>query len=263
VHLADGIVSATPLIVALNAAGFVAAGLALSRAARRAGDDVAWVGTLSAFVFVAQTLNVPVLPGTSAHVIGATLLALTLGPARAIVAMSAVLVAQALLLSDGGITVLGINLLNLAVLPVLVVFVCRRLFARRPGNLLISACLGTMLGNLAGAAGLAVALIEGAQAPAFVTLGWLCGVQAVTGLAEGALTAAAVRHLMNRAPALIGNPRAPELPIPLDAAPAMEHTRRGVWMAWLAVIVMLALLPFASHSPDALEALVEQLSMLR
>src|SRR5688572_11387882 len=104
-HLADGILSSVPLAVGLNAVG----GLGLAAAVRRArvgAEQVAWTGTLAAFVLALQALNLPVLPGASAHAIGAGLLVLAVGPARAIVALFAVLVVQALLFADGGLTVL-------------------------------------------------------------------------------------------------------------------------------------------------------------
>jgi len=210
------------------------------------------MGTLGAFALAIQALNVPLVPGASAHAIGAGLLAIALGPARAIVALVAVLVVQALLFADGGITVLGINALNLAVLPVLLVHGTRRLLEPRLG-LAVATTIGTVLGSVAGAISLSGALILGAAAPVAITLGWLVGVQALSGLAEGVLTAMAVRKLAGRAPALVSTPTA------RTETPAGAPVGRGIAWTALAIGLTLALLPLASSQPDALEAVIEQL----
>jgi cobalt/nickel transport system permease protein len=250
VHLADGIVSNPALLLGLDlvgGAGFVIA------ARRTLGADaraVAWIGTLGAFALAVQALNVPLVPGASAHAIGAGLLTLALGPARAIVALGAALIVQALLFADGGITVLGVNLLNLAVLPALLVHACRRALAPRLG-LPAAAAIGTTLGTVAGATSLALTLVVGAGAPLALTFGWLVGVQTLAGIAEGALTAMIVRRLIGHAPALLERPQ--------PAAASGSERWRGLRWAALAIVVTLLLIPLASSQPDALESVIERL----
>ncbi|HEV8245883.1 MAG TPA: energy-coupling factor ABC transporter permease, partial [Polyangiaceae bacterium] len=214
-HLPDGIVSATPLTVALDVVGVGTAALALrgSRFDRQA--DLAWSGTIAAFLLALQALNVPLVPGVSAHAIGATLAVLTLGPARAILALTAVLLIQALLLGDGGITVLGINALTIAILPVLSVQGFRRLFAGSARGLELSAIAGSVTGNVAAASLLTLTLVDGAGAPLALTAGWLIGVHALTGAVEGVLTAIALRRLAARAPWLIARSAPTSAPIPV------------------------------------------------
>jgi cobalt/nickel transport system permease protein len=245
VHLADGVLTDPAVLVGLNLAGAAGFVLALRRSLRDETHTVAWTGTLGAFALAIQALNVPLVPGASAHAIGAGLLTIALGPARAVLALTAVLLVQALLFADGGVTVLGINVLNLALLPALAVYAARRLFEPRFG-LAVATMLGTLLGSIAGALGLSAALVLGAAAPLVLTLGWLLGVQALAGLVEGALTAMAVRRLVARAPALI-------------AAPPSAPFGRGLAWTALAIGVTLALLPLASDQPDALEAVLARL----
>jgi cobalt/nickel transport system permease protein len=267
VHLADGIVSQVPAVVSMNLLGACAVGAAASYALRQGARGTAWTGTLAAFVLAAQALNVPVLAGTSAHVIGGGLLALALGPARAIVAGFAVLLVQALLLADGGITVLGVNTLNIAVLPALAVHICRRVFGESKRGLTFAAVIGVVLGNLAGASSLGLALTAGAGAPAAVTFPWLLGVQALAGVGEGVLTAFAVRGLLARAPALLHGPaRERAEPRALDSADVALEARGGwgsVRPVAIALGVVIALLPLASASPDALEAVLEHVRAAR
>ncbi len=69
----------------------------------------------AAFSFLVMMLNVPVAGGTTAHAVGAVLVAVIAGPDVACLAVSAALVIQALFFGDGGILTLGINCLNMAV----------------------------------------------------------------------------------------------------------------------------------------------------
>jgi cobalt/nickel transport system permease protein len=245
VHLADGILTDPTVLIGFNLAGATGVALALRRSLGDEARTVAWTGTLGAFALAIQALNVPLVPGASAHAIGAGLLTVALGPARAIVALGAVLLVQALLFADGGVTVLGINAWNLAVVPALAVHGARRLLESRFG-LGVATTVGTLLGAVGGALGLSTVLVTGAAAPFALTFGWLLGVQALAGLCEGVLTSMAVRHLAARAPALIARP---------SAAPV------GRGLAWTAVAigVTLALLPLASSQPDALEAVIARL----
>jgi len=112
-HIADGFLSAP---VAAGAAVFAVTGIALaSRRVLRGGMDVAAVGMMAAFLFVAQLVNFP-LPGTGAswHVLGAGLAVIALGLAPAVLALSVVVLVQALFFADGGISALGANLASMA-----------------------------------------------------------------------------------------------------------------------------------------------------
>lgn len=258
-HLADGIVASPGWLIGANAAGGAAAAL-LCRGVRDEGTrGVAFTGTLAAFVLAAQALNVPLVPGASAHVIGASLLTLAIGPARAVLALLAVLVVQALLLADGGVTALGINALNIAVIPVLAVQAVRRLLG--PQRLGLVAVLGTLAGNALAAASLALTLAAGANVPAELAFGWLVGIQSLAGLIEGVLTALALGHLTRVAPGLLAatRPAGAELPPLLEGAGAPVRSRRAglVWAA-LAVGIACALLPLATETPDALGRVVER-----
>src|SRR5262245_5580579 len=81
---------------------------------------------LGCIVFAAQAMNVPVAPGMSAHLVGGALLAWLLGPALGACTMLVVLMAQAILLGDGGIGALGANALNMAMLRAAIVALVRR-----------------------------------------------------------------------------------------------------------------------------------------
>jgi len=85
----------------------------------------------AAFSFVIMMFNVPIVGGTTGHATGATLIAILLGPWAAIICVSTALIIQALLFGDGGITTLGANCFNMAVVGGLVGYGIYRLIAAR------------------------------------------------------------------------------------------------------------------------------------
>ena len=120
-HIPDGFLSnEVALACAVPAAAAVAYGL---RRAERELDDrrAPLLGVTAAFVFAAQMLNFPVAGGTSGHFLGAALAAVLLGPWLAGVVLAVVLVVQAFVFADGGVTALGANILNMGVIGGLVV----------------------------------------------------------------------------------------------------------------------------------------------
>ena len=89
----------------------------------------------AAFSFTIMMYNVPIPDGTSAHAVGATILAIILGPWAATVGVSIALIIQAIFFGDGGILTLGANMFNMAfVIP----FVSYYLYKLIAGNSEIS-----------------------------------------------------------------------------------------------------------------------------
>jgi cobalt/nickel transport system permease protein len=106
--------------------GLAAAGVQIRRqpASR---EQIALAAGLGALVFAAQAINVPVLPGASAHLVGGVLLAWMLGPGLGAWTMAVVLLVQAVVLGDGGLAAYGANVMNMALLPAGAVALGRRL----------------------------------------------------------------------------------------------------------------------------------------
>jgi cobalt/nickel transport system permease protein len=135
VHVPDGFLDA-PTSVATGAVAATAVALSL-RGARRELDDrtAPMAGLVATFVFAAQMINFPVGAGTSGHLMGGALAAVLVGPWTAVLCLSVVLVVQALLMADGGITALGTNITLIGVVTVAVgwaVFVLlRRVLPKR------------------------------------------------------------------------------------------------------------------------------------
>jgi len=117
-HLGNGAITPECVAITLSAA---TAGLGLCAwSLRRERTSVSKLGlaaALGAFSFAAQAVNVPLLPGISAHLVGGVLLAWALGPATGALTMALVLAVQALLLGDGSMLALGANVINMALIP--------------------------------------------------------------------------------------------------------------------------------------------------
>ncbi len=139
-------------------ATFATSGIGVTIAARRirkqlSEEGAPLVGVLGAFVFAAQMVNFPI-PGSSAHLGGATLLTVLLGPSVAIVTMTAVLLIQAFLFQDGGISALGANIWNLGIVPAVVSHGIYRLLNRESAGgwrLRVGAAIASYVGLVVGA----------------------------------------------------------------------------------------------------------------
>ena len=77
---------------------------------------VPYLAMSAAFSFLIMMINIPIPGGTTGHAIGAGIIAIVLGPWTAVLAVSVVLIIQALVFGDGGITALGANCFNMAVI---------------------------------------------------------------------------------------------------------------------------------------------------
>ncbi len=76
---------------------------------------VPYLGMAAAFSFLIMMFNIPIPGGTTGHAVGAGIIAILLGPWTAVIAVSVVLIIQAIVFGDGGITAIGANCFNMAV----------------------------------------------------------------------------------------------------------------------------------------------------
>jgi cobalt/nickel transport system permease protein len=83
----------------------------------------------AAFCFVVMMFNVPLPGGTTGHAVGVGVAAIVLGPRGSILAISIALALQALFFGDGGITTLGANCCNMAIVGSLTAYVVYRMIA--------------------------------------------------------------------------------------------------------------------------------------
>jgi cobalt/nickel transport system permease protein len=192
-HLPDGLLR--PAVWApLCGAGALLVGGAARAARRRLPEDrVPLMGVLGAFVFAAQLVNLPVGAGTSGHLLGTALLTALLGWGPAALTVTAILLIQALLLQDGGLTALGANVVNLAVAPALVTAALLRLAPARRAARLAVAGIAAWVGVVLAASLCAAELWLSGQTRLAPALWTLCVVHVPIGLLEALLTVALLR----------------------------------------------------------------------
>ncbi len=153
--------------------------------------NYALAGFLTAFIFVMQMFDVTILNGTTGHYFGGVLAAVLVGPAVASMLMAAVLIAQCLLLGDGGFTVLGANILNMAVIGPWVGWAAYQLLIRHGASTMFRATalfFASWLAIVASASAVAVELGLSHMVPLSLALPSMAGNHAVLGLGEGAIT---------------------------------------------------------------------------
>lgn len=208
-HIPDGFVDApTSLAAGVAAVGGVA--LSLHKAGRATLDARApMTGLVAAFVFAAQMLNFPVAGGTSGHLIGGLLAAVLVGPWLGSLALTVVLVVQALLFADGGVSALGLNIVNMAFVPAFVGYGLFRaaravLPATRAGVLAATAVAAWASVLLASLAFTVEYALGGNGAASTVTVaGAMLSVHAVIGVGEAVITTLTVGAVLAARPDLV------------------------------------------------------------
>ncbi len=254
-HIPDGFLSPGVYIICW-AIAVIAVGAALRRTGRDLGErQIPLMGVLAAFIFAAQMLNFPVAGGTSGHLIGGALAAALLGPWAAMLVMTSVVGLQALLFQDGGLLVLGANIVNMAVISPVVgyaAFSALRRFAadERLGHL-AGGFVGAWLSVVTAATAAALQLAFSGTSALSVALPAMLGVHVLIGIGEGLITIGALAFVMSTRRDL------------LTAAPAGASANRWWWVAGLVIALALTLLsPLASSSPDGLERVAEDKEFL-
>jgi cobalt/nickel transport system permease protein len=237
-HLGNGALTPECVIVTACAGG---AGLALAALGGRreiaSRDKLLLAAGLGALVFAAQAINVPVWAGFSAHLVGGVLLAWVLGPALGAWTMAIVLTLQALALGDGGLTALGANVLNMALLPAGLVALARR------RTLPVAALLAGLAVPLAAAS----IVVETALFRPWAELAnwgsfaaWMLGAHLWVGVLEAGLTAGLIAALAWAA--------APQ------AATQPRRLVRAAACCLVASALLAAAWPMSSQRPDGYEA---------
>ena len=168
-HVPDGFLD-VPTSVATGAVAAAGVGLAL-RGARRELDDrtAPMAGLVATFVFATQMLNFPVGAGTSGHLLGGALAAVLVGPWTGVLCLSVVLLVQALLFADGGITALGTNITLMGIVGVgvgwLVFVLVQKVLPKRTSLVPVAAGLAGLVSVPAAALAFVGLFAVGGQAP--------------------------------------------------------------------------------------------------
>ncbi len=220
------------------------------------------LSVMAALSFVIMMFNLPLPGGTTGHAVGVAIATIMLGPWASILAISIALAIQAVFFGDGGITTLGANCFNMAIVGSLVSYAVYRLAA---GRAALTSARRVMAAALAGytainASAFCAAVEFGIQplffkdpsgaplyAPYPLTIAipaMMIGHLTFAGLAELVLSAGVVAYFQRTNPALL------KLTAPGDMAAEEETTgadRQSIWQTvrplWVGLALLMVLTP--------------------
>ena len=201
-HIPDGFID-IKTSAAFAAASALAVAGAVKGARRQLSEQSAPLAGLTAvFIFAVQMLNFPVAAGTSGHLIGAALAMVLVGPYAATLALVVVLIIQAFLFADGGLTALGLSIFNMAVISVWVSFavfmLLKKIFPKTKSWLVIATFVSALISVPAAAIGFVIQYAIGANATFSVgtVLNAMVGTHILIGIGEAIITALTVSAVL-------------------------------------------------------------------
>jgi len=251
-HIPDGFLS---LVVSIICWGItvILIGVAVSKTNKLLGEkQVPLMGIMAAFIFAAQMINFPVAGGTSGHLLGGALAAIVLGPWAGMLVMTAVIAVQGLLFQDGGLLVMGANILNMGLLTVVIGYgLYRSVVNRSLTTKLIISGIAAWLSVMAGALATSLQLwLSGTSNLQTVVIAML-SVHALIGIGEALITVTALSFIMRTRPDLLGE------------GSASSEGGRGWAVAGVVITLVVVLLsPLASTSPDGLERVAQDMGFI-
>ncbi|GAA1772535.1 energy-coupling factor ABC transporter permease [Luedemannella helvata] len=208
-HIANGIVDA-PVSALFAGIAVVALVVCVVRGRADLDDRLApMAGLVAAFIFAVQMLNFQVLPGVSGHLLGGVLAAILVGPWVGALCVSTVLIVQCLLFADGGLTALGLNITNMAILGTaagyLLVAGLLRVLPRTPVGLAVTGFVASVVSVVVASQGFVLQYwLGGTTELSLPTISMtMAGVHTLIGIGEGLITATTVATVARVRPDLV------------------------------------------------------------
>ncbi len=216
---------------------------------------IALTGMMSALIFVLQMINFPIAAGTSGHLLGGALAVVVLGPRLGLICLSVVVIIQSLLFADGGLSALGVNVLNMAIVTSATSWFIVKYWIKFIGKNKTSIVTVSVLAGILSVVFSSIAFtiqyaIGGTiSIPVGTVLIAMVTTHLIIGLGEGIITALIITLLMRVRPDLVyAYDRSDE-----------NTTKVSFYGLFIILILLLSLItPFASSSPDGLESVAEE-----
>ena len=216
---------------------------------------IALTGMMSALIFVLQMINFPIAAGTSGHLLGGALAVIVLGPRLGLICLSVVVIIQSLLFADGGLSALGVNVLNMAIVTSATSWFIVKYWIKFIGKNKISIVSVSVLAGILSVVFSSIAFtiqyaIGGTiSIPVGTVLLAMVTTHFIIGFGEGIITALIITLLLRVRPDLIyAYERSDE-----------NTTKVSFYGLFIILILLLSLItPFASSSPDGLESVAEE-----
>lgn len=228
-------------------------GLAISKTNKTLGErQIPLMGVMAAFIFAAQMINFPVFGGTSGHLLGGALAAIMLGPWAAMLVMTAVIAVQALLFQDGGVAVMGANILNMGLVASAIGYGLYRSTVNQSRLVKLSvAGFAAWLSVIAGALFASLQIWLSGNAQLHIILPAMLFVHTFIGIGEAIITVAALSFIMKTRPDLVG-----------EDSQSTKGGRGWIWVGGAIALVVVLLSPFASANPDGLNRVAMDLGFI-
>lgn len=261
-HAPDGFLNAgTAVSTGLLSAGAVGAALRQTREALT-DKQIPLAGVTAAFVFAAQMFNFPVAAGTTGHLLGGALAAILLGPSLGALVVTVVVLIQAVGFADGGITALGYNVLNMAIVTSFGGWAAfrglRRLLPDNGTGVVAATGLAAGLSVVLSSVAFSLEWLFGATAPVpFDTVfGAMVGVHGLIGIGEAVISAMVVGAVLAVRPDLVHGARDLDRPA-LAGRPALGVRTFALASVLVALVFAAVVSQFAGSAPDGLERVAE------
>ncbi|HET7143667.1 MAG TPA: energy-coupling factor ABC transporter permease [Anaerolineales bacterium] len=251
-HIPDGFLSIMVSAVCW-AVTMLTLSFAISKTNKGLGEkQVPLMGVMAAFIFAAQMINFPVAGGTSGHLLGGALAAIVLGPWAAMLVMTAVVAVQGLLFQDGGLLVMGANILNMGLITSAIGYGLYRSAANQSKNVKLSvAGLAAWLSVMAGALLTSFQLWLSGTSQLQVVIPAMLGVHAVIGVGEAIITVAALTFIFQTRPDLVG-----------EGSESAKGSRGWIVVGAIISLAVVLLSPLASVDPDGLNRVAMDLGFI-
>jgi len=249
-HVPDGFINA-PVSAVAGLISISSIWTATKAANRFLADKlIAIAGMMSALIFVLQMINFPVAAGTSGHLLGGTLAVIVLGPSLGILCVSIVVILQALLFADGGLSALGINILNIAIITGLIGWLVisnwKKIFGDNSSSIIIGSFIAGMISVIMSSIAFVIEYFFGGTVSVDIGSVFFAMVSShfFIGIGEGIITALIVSLLLRVRPDMLYISR--------------EKEPRSSFFSILGLLVLIIfsavlITPLASSSPDGLE----------
>jgi cobalt/nickel transport system permease protein len=215
---------------------------------------IALTGMMSALIFVLQMINFPIAAGTSGHLLGGALAVIVLGPRLGLICLSVVVIIQSLLFADGGLSALGVNVLNMAIVTcstgcVIVKYWLKFIGKNKTSIIAVGVVSGIITVVFSSIAFTLEYAIGGTiSIPVSSVLVAMISTHVLIGIGEGVITALIVGLLVRVRPDLV---------YAYDRNDS-DTTNVSLYGLFVVLILLLTLItPFASSSPDGLESVAE------
>ena len=218
-HIPDGFLNA-PVSVAFGAVAVAGVAVCVKKSSVELDERQApLAGVAAAFIFAVQMLNFPVAAGTSGHLLGGALAAILVGPWAGALCVSVVVFVQALVFADGGLSALGLNITNMALITAFAGYGVYRLLVavlpKRSGSVVAAAGIAAGLSVPVSALGFVLQYSLGATSDVALStvLGAMVGVHLLIGIGEGIITALTVGAVLAVRPDLVQGARGVVAPL--------------------------------------------------